>query len=118
MPTSLIIIYVERKGMVGDLGVWTPWEAHQPGARDDLTGPLPFGTRGKQWMARRGRLLMTWKENVANSTIDEDNDVAGRCYDGKPWSWDAEMIEDVAKASVNKHEGQMELVKHKVKSFN
>jgi hypothetical protein len=29
--------------MVGALGVWTPREAHQPGARDDLSGPLPFG---------------------------------------------------------------------------
>ena len=44
--------------------------------------------------------------------------MAGGCCDGKPWSWDAEMIEDMAKASVNKHEGQMEFVKHKVKSFN
>ena len=50
MPTSLILIDAESKGMVGALGVWTPQEAHQPGARDDLTGPLPFGTRGKQRM--------------------------------------------------------------------
>jgi hypothetical protein len=29
--------------MVGALGAWTPREDHQPGARDDLSGPLPFG---------------------------------------------------------------------------
>ena len=39
---------MESKGMVGALGVWTPREAHQLEARDDLSGPLPFATRGKQ----------------------------------------------------------------------
>jgi len=28
--------------MVGALGVWTLREAHQPVARDGLSGPLPF----------------------------------------------------------------------------
>jgi hypothetical protein len=28
---------------VGALGAWTSHEDHQPRARDDLSGPLPFG---------------------------------------------------------------------------
>jgi hypothetical protein len=49
---SLSYIDVECKGMVGDLGVWTPREAHQPRARDDLSGPLPFGQNDNDhWIA-------------------------------------------------------------------
>jgi hypothetical protein len=29
--------------MEGALGAWTSLEDHQPRARDDLSGPLPFG---------------------------------------------------------------------------
>ena len=43
--------------MVGDLGVWTPWEDHQLGAREDLSGPLSFGTRGGSAVAED----KTWK---------------------------------------------------------
>ena len=53
MPTSLTLIDAERKGMVGALGVWTPREDHQLGARDDLSGPLPFAMHGKS-VRRRG----------------------------------------------------------------
>jgi hypothetical protein len=29
--------------MAGALGAWNSLKDHQPGARDDLSGPLPFG---------------------------------------------------------------------------
>ena len=47
--------------MVGALGVWTPREAHQSRARDDLIGPLPFVTGGKQ-----RTFWYTWK--IENGT--------------------------------------------------
>ena len=35
---------------MGALGVWTPREAHQPGARDDLTAPyLLVHVENKEW---------------------------------------------------------------------
>ena len=53
VPTSVTPIKAKRKGMVGDLGVWTPREDHQLGARDNLSGPLPFAKHGKS-VRRRG----------------------------------------------------------------
>jgi hypothetical protein len=35
--------------MVGALGVWTPRETHQPGAWDDMSGPLPFSQRDNDY---------------------------------------------------------------------
>jgi hypothetical protein len=49
---SLNYINAECRGMVGDLGVWTTREAHQLGARDDLSSPLPFGQNyNNHWIA-------------------------------------------------------------------
>ena len=59
VPTSLTLIDVESKGLVGALGVWTSREAHQPGARDDLSGPLPFWyTWHSLWQIMNGRKIV------------------------------------------------------------
>jgi hypothetical protein len=51
--------------MVGALGVWTPREAHHPGAQDDLSSPLPFGQSDNDWQSNdKGSQLLDLGEDA------------------------------------------------------